>query len=338
MCKKIIFSLCLLILFHCLSAFPIAVYDFKLPTSTASPVEAAMGGLNVTSAEDFFLVYSNPSLLRHLRKASFSMSFAIPPNSYDQLADVLKTPPFLKSNKLRGLAFQSKQVGLAYQVLAEENFTITDSLLYKKIYQDYKLNSYAMAFSDSVGKYNWGFTGKLLTGRLVYLSESYTSSADSVFIKEDFIDSKAFGYSFDLGINTRTGPFSYGLVVYDIYSTINWKGYKNGRIRTRAGVGLDYNSGNISLGAGMNSRWGMKDDPFYNANYAYKFPIGRPDSIQQGILRFGMVSKNFNDKDQVLFSFGLGYFYKLARLDLSLQSKGWKANETQYLFSFSLGE
>jgi hypothetical protein len=104
------------------------------------------------------------------------------------------------------------------------------------------------------------------------------------------------------------------------------------------GAGLDLDTGNISIGAGMNSRWMFKEAPFYNAYYAYRFNIGHPDSMQHSVLRAAVMSRHFRDADDVLFCFGIGYFFRIVRFDLSLQSKGWKANETQYIFSLSIGE
>jgi drug/metabolite transporter (DMT)-like permease len=335
-----------LFIFQALFAFPVTTYDFRLPTSTPSPTEAAMGGLNVASADDLYLIFSNPSLMRQLSKnANIAVSFAVPPNHYKEFSDIIKTAPPLKKNTLRAIAFQTKQIGLGYQALAEDSFSEDN------VYQDYNLNSWVLAISDSVGRVNWGFSAKLLTGRIVYLSqfppsqpplnplqlggESRSPSGEGDIT---FIDSKALGYSFDLGLSSRLGAFSYGLVAYDVFSSINWKDYEKYKIKTRIGFGVDFSSGNWRYGVGSNTRWGWKENPLYNAYAVYRFAIGRPDLLQTSTLSFSVVSDSFKSQDDTLFNFGFGYFYKVVRLDVSLQTKGWKSNETQYLFSLGFGE
>lgn len=335
--KPKIFIIILCLTFSSLFSFPISVYDFRLPTTSISPMEAALGGLNVATGDDFFLMYTNPSLLANVRRTTFSASFKLSSDSYENFSSVLKTQPFLKNNNFRGFTFQAKQIAFGYQVLTEDRFKIETEN--SKLYQDYKLNSYALAFSDTVGTYNWGLNLKLLDGRLVYLSQDrLISGVDTLLIASQFIDSKALGYSFDLGLSTSKRGLSYGFVVYDVYSAIRWKSHDKHKIRTRGAFTIDLSSQNYSIGAGVNNRWHSKSEPFYNQYYVYRFSIGRPDVLQQGSLRFGMCSKDYKNQDSILFSFGLGYFYRIVRIDIAMQSQGWKSSQTQYLFSLSVGD
>ncbi len=328
----IYFNACLLI------SFPISEYDFRLPTSVVSPVEAAYGGVNVASNTDFYLVFNNPALLATVRQTTFSASFVLPPNNYQEITSVLNTTPFLENNKFRGFSFQGKQIGLGYLVLTEDKFKRTETNG-NQTYQDYKINSYLLGFSDSIDSYHWGINLKLLSGRLVYLEqEKIYSDGDSLLSINTFIDSRALGYSSDLGISTSKHGISYGLVFNDLLSKIYWKGHSSGEIRTRVTTSVDYTAGNYSFGIGANNRWNINTKPFLNSYYAYRFNFGRPDDIQTASMRFGVCSRDFENQDSILFNMGFGYMFRMMKVDIALQSQGWKANQTQYLFSLSLGE
>jgi drug/metabolite transporter (DMT)-like permease len=331
-------GLLILILFvsHKLLSFPIDTYDFNLPTTSTSPFAASLGGLNVNSVNDPFLMNGNPALLRKLQKTVFGVSFAIPPRDYDTWDELFSSDQLLNNNSLRAITFQSKNVGLSYNVLANERnrlFPIDDSPDFE-FYQNYRMASYNIAFADSSGNIHYGFNAKLLNGRMVYL----TRSTEENNLEDIFIDSTAWGYSFDLGMTTGKDGFTYGLVVYDVMSNIGWKDHKNGRVRTRIGAGLDYEVNKSQMGTGINARWGFKDPPWYNVYYSYLVDIGEPNSGQKMILRSGMMSEKFKRQDEILFCLGLGYVIKMVNLDMAFQSKGWKSRDTQIMFSISLGE
>ena len=325
-----------------LSAFSISTYDFRLPTSSSSPIEAALGGINVTSANDYYLVFSNPALIRHLKQSNFSLSYGFVPEDYDEFEHILRTAPSQKDNYYRGMAFQAKQIGLGHQVLASDKYTLIDSLAARKIYQNYRLESIAAGISDSVGFFNYGFTGKFIFGRMVYFSEYNPSllrdDTEPIDMENYFIDSTSYGYSFDLGLNARSRFISTGVVFYDVYSMIDWKGQTNGKIKPRLGMGTEMFGKNFSYGIATNSKAIWKQDPFYSLFTTYKYTVKNQDMLHTTTVRFSMTSKTFHDQDKIFFNFGFGYFYKIVRLDAALQSKGWKANETQYLISLSLGE
>ncbi|MCK9329911.1 MAG: hypothetical protein M0Q94_08575 [Candidatus Cloacimonetes bacterium] len=331
---SIIFILNVSLLF----SFPITDYDFRLPTSVISPIEGSCGGINVASNNDNYIVFTNPALLATIKKTNFSVSFILPSKNYETIGSVLNKVPFLEENKFRGFAFQGNKIGLGYQVLSEDKFDIQNEAG-DKIYQDYKLNSYLLGFSDSIDNYHWGLSLKLLSGRLVYLKqEKVLTGNESILVTKEFIDSRALGYSSDLGLHTAKNNFSFGFVVNDILSKIYWKDYDSYKIKTRVTTSVEYSSDSYILGFGLNNRWNIKTKPFLNTYYAYKYSFGRPDDLQYSILRFGVCSKEFKDQDNILFNLGLGYMYRIFKIDIALQSQGWKANQTQYLFSVSVGE
>jgi len=331
--KKTFLLLCIMHYALCtfILAFPIETYDFTLPHTTPSAIEAGMGGLNVASVNDSFLPISNPSLLKRVRHATLAFTFGTAPRDYDEFTELLKAEPLLQGNTLRGLSYQAKNFGLAYKNLALYEANV-DSL---QTYTSYSLDSYTIAFADSVGRFDWGISGKFLTGRLIYLQESTPAEP---LTAETFIDKDALGYSFDLGLSTSSYGMTYGFMLYDIYSGLHWEGQSTAHLRTRLGTGADYTNGNNSMGVGINSHWWFRGESFYNAYYSYKIVEQSSSQFHQSLIRFGVVSSSFSEQDQIIFCFGASYGYKMISLDIGLQSRGIKANETQVFFTLTMGE
>jgi len=358
--RKILIASLFSSLFIAISAFPINTFDFRLPTSSSSPIEAALGGLNVTSGEDYYLIFSNPALIRQLKQTNFSISFALLPDNYDEYESVLKTHQSLQDNNLRGMAFQTRQFTLGYQVLAQEKWkrlTIIEnddadersasfmrsnekysSIEDKKTYQNYKLNMLAFGIADSVGVLFYGFTGKFLYGRMVYLEEKLNFNSENEEENISFIDSSAWGYSFDLGLNNKSKHVSYGIVFYDIYSKVDWDKNPKGKIKPRLGMGTELYGKNYSYGIATNSKAVWKQDPFYSFFYTHKYFEKNKQDFQTSVLRLSATSKNFKSQENTFFNIGFGYYIKIIRVDIALQSKGMKSDQTQYIMSFTLGE
>jgi len=325
-------------LFYSLTAyaFPINSYDFHLPTNTPSAIEAAMGGLNVTNTSDLFLPITSPTLLRKVKDTTFAFTFATSPKEDATFAEFAQSEPILKDNNVRGFSAQTKNIGLAYHTLAKTQTTFTDTLLTQRVHKNYSLGAYTLAFADSIGTWDWGISGKLFSGQLVYLAQ--TESADSQWVTNEFIDTSALGYGFDLGFSTHAGAITYAAMVYDVYSKINWEDNKSGHIRTRMGLGVDYSAEASSFGLGVNSPWFFKDNSFYNAYYTHRLSADPKTKATKSVIRFGTVSKDYKKQDNILFCLGYGDSYKQISFDLGLQSRGIKINQTQVFLTISIGE
>ena len=310
-------------------AFPIRYLDFYLPHTSASAIETAMGGLNVSSPNDRFLTLTNPALLRRNSKTYFTLTVTRPADKYNDFADFTDNDVYQHDNILRAASLQSKRFGLAYQALASQN--ILKNIDTGNTYQDFYLNQYTVAIADSAGRYDWGINGKIIHGRIVYKTEEMNSI-------NEFIDSSAFGYSFDIALARQRGPLNFGFVIHDIYSTVYWSGESNQNIRTRAVFGIDSDFINSNIGIGINRRWLWNDKAYYNVYYSYSKYFNNYREIQQATLRLGLASQTFKNQDNILFCLGMGYFYYFAYCDISIQTRGWKANETQYMLTITFGE
>jgi len=342
------YALCIM---HCLLAFPISNYDFTLPHTTPSAIEASLGGMHIASSDDYFLPITNPALLKKVKQATLAFTFGTAPDEYETFSNLLHAEPLLEGGTMRSISYQAKSFGIAFKNLASTEKTVIDPLQNTQTYTSYSLSSYTIAFADSVGRFDWGLSGKLINGRLVYLDEPIVREdaniprvyeADGVVNTRDqsntFIDSDALGYSFDLGVTTHTGNITYAMMLYDIYSAIHWEKQKTAHIRTRLGAGVDYSNEYNSLGMGLNSRWWFRGEPFYNVYYSRIITEQFPSQLHQSSIRVGLLSSDFLEQDHIIFCFGVGYEYKMISLDIGLQSRGIKANETQIFLSLTLGE
>lgn len=319
--------------FAVLSAFPNQDYDFHLPTSGLSPYEAAAGGINLTDNNNQFATYSNPALLKTLTQTTFALSFSVPPRK-KSFTEMLKTNPLLEKSVFRGVNVQTRQAGFYYQIMADEHIDKTTTDYYE--YKDFTLKNAGVCFADTSSNLNWGIGLKYLNGRMVYLKEMVQ---DSLSAYNQFVDSKANGYSFDMGIYRQYGGFHVGFVVYDVYSKLYWEDQKNAKLRTRGAFSVELRGNNLSLAAGTNSLWNIHEKPFYNQSIRYVttfYPSKKnPQSMGFGM---GICSKDFKNRRSTLFTYGISYFMSYLRIDVAIQSQGWIANNSQYLFSVALGE
>ncbi len=331
--KNLSLLLSFILLFCLLRGFPSQSYDFHLPTSSLSPFESSVGGVNLTDSNNQFIPYTNPALLKDYKQTMFGLSFSIPPRK-KSFKEMLKTNPLLEDSKFRGVSVQTKRAGMYYQVLADEHIDETTAL--QHTYKDFNLSTVAICVADTAGAIDWGLGLKYIFGRMVYLNEI---AQDSAYVHHDFVDSKANGYSFDLGIYRKMGNFHFGFVVYDVYSKLFWEDQKNVKLRTRAALNVELRSGNFSLLSGSSNLWNIHERPYYNQGIRYDVALTSSKKNPQSMsMSAGMSSKDYKNKDTTLFTYGMSYYISYIRVDVAIQSQGWKANNSQYLFSVSMGE
>jgi hypothetical protein len=334
---KFLFVIIFFQIFTFLQSFPIEYYDFYLPNTNPSAMTAAMGGFNSGNTNDSFLPLTNPALLHLIKRNYYTFTFVLPAEKYDEYNSFSDIPANLKNNYFRGLSFQGNKFGICFNVLASDSYKTTDELSFNKNYIDYYMNQYAIGISDSSQAFIYGFTGKVLQGRMVFKSENFLET-QNIYLEDEFIDSSAFGYSFDLGLLKKYNLVNIGLSVKDVVSSIKFTGEDIKRIRTRVVLNFDTSSDYSSFGIGINRRWVNSDKAFYNTYYNQIVNLGTEKVRKFGIYRLGLVSQSFKNQDSTLFCMGLGYFYKIAFCEVSIQSRGWKLNESTSMISFTLSE
>lgn len=334
----LLLSTCSLVLAQT-TPLPQMSYDYALPGNNVSPIAMGSGGINLSNSDDPFAAYSNPALLANNELSSFSTSFRLsnPDDiSFWQAANISNA---LKGKQFMYFVLNAKQASFSYQPVSSINISehFSDNSSH---YYDYQLDKLQVSLGAKDKKYTnlgAGLSLKFLSGRLVY----YTTDANANLT--GFIDDKVKGFSTDLGFTYKQGNFTYAGTAYDVLSRLWWENYDSKSLQRRLNTGLGYSSGNSHWNAGVQSKISTKPETTYHLGYGYtwNFSTGNTynqSSIRQTMdLRLGAYSKDFYGADNINYTLGGGYYYKMLRFDFSLNNKGMKLADSEYLFALSVG-
>jgi hypothetical protein len=325
------------------SPLPIDSYDYAVPENNVSAIAIGMGGINLTNPDDPFASYGNPALLARNETTMVYLAYRLAETEDLSFWEVASASNFLKEKQFKYFTLVTKQAAFSYQPMAAINISTFDLETNKTLYYDYKLDK--LQLSLGVTDKSWpsltaGMNIKYLSGRLVYLVERLEGSH---FIREHFIDDKIKGVSSDLGITFRTGDVIYGLTAYDVLSRLWWENYDAVSIQRRIATAVQYGSGASRTSFGIQSKISSDPQTTYHAGYSYTMnwdsqDFNSDDKISQGMdLRLGFYSHDFYGADNVNLTLGSGYYYQMFRFDFSLNSKGLKLADSEFLFSLGLG-
>ncbi len=325
------------------SPLPIDTYDYGVPENNVSAIAIGMGGINLTNADDPFASYGNPALLADNDATMIYLAYRLADNENLSFWQAASVSNFLKEKQFKYFTLVSKQAAFSYQPMASINLSSFDTETNKTLYYDYKLDKIQMSLA--MKDKNWpaltaGLNLKYITGRLVYLVERREGSQ---FVREHFIDDKVKGISADLGLTMRAGDAIYGLTLYDPLSRLWWENYDPVRIQPRVGTAVQYGAGASKTNFGVQSKLSKKPDTTYHVGYTYAQNWDSKDFIsdedmQQGMdLRIGFYSHDFYGADNINLTLGGGYHYQMFRFDFSLNTRGLKISDSEFLFAMGLG-
>lgn len=325
------------------SPLPIDTYDYGVPENNVSAIAIGMGGINLTNPDDPFASYGNPALLAHNEDTMIYLSYRLADNENLSFWEAASVSNFLSEKQFKYFTLVSKQAAFSYQPMASINLSSFDTQTNKTLYYDYKLDKIQMSLA--MKDKNWpaltaGLNLKYITGRLVYLVEHREGSQ---FVREHFIDDKIKGASSDIGLTLRTGDVYYGLTLYDVLSRLWWENYDAVSIQRRIGTAVQYGSGASKTFFGIQSKIAKSPETTYHLGYSYaqnwdSKDFISDDNLQQGMdLRIGFYSHDFYGADNINLTLGAGYHYQMFRFDFSLNTKGLKISDSEFLFSMGLG-
>lgn len=336
-------ALCLWLPIYGQSPLPITSYDYAIPENNVSAIAIGMGGMNVTNPQDPFASYSNPALLANGENTLISTSFRLTNNDDLTFAEATRISNFLRDKQFKYFTVVAKQAAFSYQPVASINISEFVPSTNRSRYYDYKLDKaqFSMGFTDS----NWanlaaGLNLKYLSGRLVYLAERREGND---FIREAFIDDKVKGFSSDLGFTYKNEAITYGLVAYDFVSRLWWENYSSKSIQRRIATGIQYGSGNSKTSFGLQSKLSNDPETTYHFGYSNGLAWDSKDfttdeaTTQGADMRIGLYSHDFQGVENMNLTLGGGYYYQLFRFDFSLNSKGLKLADSEYLFALGIG-
>ncbi len=325
------------------SPLPITTYDYALPQNNVSPICIGMGGLNVTNDGDFLASYSNPALIGANEYSAFLTSFRLANNDELDFWEATQISNVLRDKQFKYFTLLAKQSAWTYQPVASVHISEITAAGDSSRYYDYQLDKLQVtlaATDDSWQPVGFGMNLKYLSGRLVYLLEHRLGNN---LVRDAFIDDKVKGFSTDLGVTLKTENLTFGLAAYDILSRLYWENYDSKAIQSRVAFGAQYNTDEMILSAGLQGKLSKSTDTTFHLGFQYAWNWGSSDTTtgedasQALVLRMGLYSHSFYGAKNINYTFGTGYNYNVFRFDFSLNNKGMRLKDSEYLFSLGVG-
>jgi hypothetical protein len=325
-----------------LSPLPITEYDYRTPVNAVSPIAVGMGGLNLTYPADYYSSYDNPALLASSPATALAMSYRLKNEEQYSFLEAMQISNALKDKQVKYFTLITKGAAVTYQPMASIHLSQWTGNSDISEYYDYQLDKWQASFAakdPDRQMLSAGLNVKYLTGRLVYLREKKVGIN---LIREAFIDDKIKGFSTDLGFTVEQGDFTWGGVVYDLFSRLYWENYDSVQIQRRSALGMEYHNGDLSLLAGIHSKIDKEPDPTIHFGLVQDWnwsssSYGDRETTQNIILRMGMYSKDFYGTDNINYTLGTGYYYNLFRFDFALVNQGMRLRDSEFLFSIGVG-
>ena len=336
---KIITKLVMTILFTYLSlnlfAYPSIDYDWQLPARNISPIGISLGGINQVYAEDFGIANENPALLALRKGTYFSTTFRSNRMNNKNLSSVLNPSYLLKSKQFTYFTVSMPKFAVAYQPIVNKTERYEDSS--KKTYHDLYMNSYVLSFAaqdEDFTKLTLGFNLKLIDGRQFYHKHL---KENNQLILDEFIDDSVIGYSSDLGLTYNHNTILVGLTLKDVISKLYWNERKDNHLRQRFSFGVGFYNENSTFQLATQGRLNKSEEQTYHIGYGYSLNFGNATTQSLG-LKLGMFSDQFDEMDNINYTMGFGYTISMFRIDISAISAGFTMDNTDYLFSVTVGK
>lgn len=318
-----------------LLAYPGIDYDWQLPARNVSPIGIAFGGVNQVYAEDFGIANENPALLALRTGTYFSTTFRSNRIDESNLSDVINPKYLLRAKQFTYFNISMPKFAVAYQpvININESYQGPDITTYHDLY----LNSYILSFAaqdEDFTKLTLGFNLKFIDGRQVY--QRHRKEINQLVL-EEFVDGSVLGYSSDLGLTYNYETILVGLTLKDFVSKLYWNDRKDNHLRQRFSLGAGYYNENSVFQIATQGRLNKQDEQTYHVGYGYSLNFGDATSQSLG-LKVGMYSDRFDEMDNINYTLGFGYTISMFRVDISVISAGFTADNTDYLFSVTVGQ
>lgn len=325
---------------------PITQYDYATAENNVSPIAIGMGGLNLTYAGDPYCSYSNPALLAEVEQSNLVTSFRLANDEDMTFFQATSLSNALKEKQFKYFSLITKKAGFTYQPMSRINISeiTSENGANYNLYYDFMLDKVQLSIAAKDEEWSTlsaGLNVKYMSGRLVYLKERRIGS--TTFTREAFIDNKVKGFSTDLGLTLDQEAFRFGVVAYDLFSRLYWESYSSKPIQQRVGLSAAYTDDNLLISVGLQGKASKSTDTTFHTGFQNTWSWGqnygqdgRP--IQHSLLlRMGLYSHDFYGTKNINFTVGSGYNYSVFRFDFSMNSRGMKLGESEYLFSLGVG-
>lgn len=343
--RYLLLTLALAAAFHLTAqpALPITSFDYATPENNVSPISIGMGALNVTYTGDFYASYSNPALIGANEYSALLASFRVKGSEKMSFWEAASISNALSPKQFKYFTLITKQSAWTYQPQTRVHISEISASGDSSRYFDYQLDKVQVtlaATNDSWQPVGFGLNVKYLSGRLVYLLEHRVGNS---LVRDAFIDDKVRGFSSDIGFTMQAGNVTLGLTGYDVFSRLYWENYDSVPIQRRGAFGVQYNTDNLTLTGGLQGKLAKTTDTTFHFGFQYLWDWESSDAVSsepvnQGlVLRLGLYSHDFYGAGNINYTLGTGYNYNLFRFDFSLNNKGMKIKDSEYLFSLGVG-
>jgi len=332
---KLMVILILMIFAYQLFAYPSINYDWQIPSRNVSPIGIALGGINQVFSEDFGIANENPALLA-LRKGIYvTTTFRSNRMDNENLSNVLNPSYLLNDKQFTYFSLSLPNFAIAYKPIV--NLTESTADGFKTEYHDLYMNAYILSFAAKDENYknlSMGFNLKLIDGRQVYQLHDKVLSQ---LILREFVDGSVVGYSTDLGFAYTHNTIVVGLTLKDLVSQLYWNDRDNSHIRQRYSFGTGFYNENSTFQVATQGRINKFDEQTYHIGYGYS--LNFQDASNQSLgLKMGVFSNKFDEMDNINYTIGFGYNLNMFRVDVSAVSAGFTMDNTDYLFSVTIGQ
>lgn len=318
-----------------LFAYPAIDYDWQQPARNVSPIGIALGGINQVFAEDFGVAYENPALLALRRGTYFSATFRSNRMNNEAISGILNPSYLLSDKQFTYYTFSLPKFAISYQPIYNKTETFENSFI--SDYHDLYMNAFTLSLAaqdDDYTKLTLGFNLKFIEGRQIF--QRHRKQVGELVLQE-FVDGSVVGYSSDIGMTYRQNSILVGLTLKDIVSQLYWNDRSNDHLRKRYSLGMGFYNENSTFQLATQGRFNKAEEQTYHIGYGYSLNYG--SSLNQSLgFKAGMYSDKFEEMDSINYTFGLGYTLSMFRIDVSLVSAGFTMDNTDYLFSITLGK
>ena len=328
----------LLILFLIFTTLIIAVpkvdYDWHTPEKNISTIALGLGGLNQIYPEDYFVAYSNPSLLALRSGSYFSSSFRSRRMDEKPLNDILSPSYLLHKKQFVYYTFSAPKFAFSYQPIMDINTSVSNDTL--NTYHDLYMNCYTISLAASDETYKnltIGFNLKFLNGRQIY---NKNIKNNNLWEAAEFVDDSAIGYAVDLGLSYHKNTMLVGLTLHDVVSKIYWDEKNDTHLRQRYSFGAGFYNEKSTFSVSTQGRFNQPDESTYHIGYGYSLGLGKSATQSFGF-KTGLYGSKFDKMKNMYYTLGIGYTVSMFRVDISAISKGFTARNTDYLFSITVG-
>jgi hypothetical protein len=332
--RKILLSVVLLVVNTIILAYPKVNLDWHTPERHVSTIGISLGGLNHIYAEDYAVAYDNPALLTMRQKSYVTGSFRSSRMEEENIASLVNPNYLLHDKQFTYFSFSTSKFAISYQPAININNSIESDTL--NSYHNLYMNSYVISLAAADEQYKnlkLGLNLKLIDGRQVYHEEK---KVDNHWEDVEFVDDSVTGYSIDAAVSYVRDSMIYGVTIYDILSQLYWSGRDNDHLRKRYSAGMGYHVDNSTFTIATQGRFNQPDEQTYHMGWGYSYGIS--SSYDQTVgFKTGMYSHDFDKMDNIFYTFGMGYTISMFTVNFSGISKGFTLNNTDYLFSVTVG-